>query len=128
MAETYHIDSKTVHIGVTCITNWKRHIRVNKPKSNKTPSFILRWRTLRYRAANKRIPFDLLIFDVEDVLNSPCEYCGSTKRIEVDRKDSSLGYTKDNIAPACHRCNTIKNNVVTYDEMMKIVDILGWRV
>jgi hypothetical protein len=83
---------------------------------------------LRYRAANKGILFDLSLFDVEDIINSPCIYCGSLKRIEVDRKDSSLGYTKDNTAPACRRCNTIKNNVVTYDEMMKIVDILGWRV
>lgn len=61
------------------------------------------------------------------LINAPCVYCGSVFRIEVDRKYNNKGYTPDNVAPACHRCNTIKNNVVTYDEMMKIAEILGWR-
>ena len=57
----------------------------------------------------------------------PCVYCGNHEKLsELDRKDSFAGYTSDNVVPACRRCNTIKNNVVSYKEMMFIANYLGW--
>ena len=41
--------------------------------------------------------------------------------------DSKKGYTKDNVVSACRRCNTIKNDVVTYAEMIEIVKVLKWQ-
>lgn len=79
------------------------------------------------RAKKKDIECGLTIEDIKQLINGECAYCGSLERIEIDRKDSNAGYTKDNVAPACHRCNTIKNNVVTYEEMQEISNLLGWR-
>jgi len=39
------------------------------------------------------------------------------KRLELDCKDNDLGYVKNNIVLACHRCNFIKNNILTFEEM-----------
>lgn len=85
-----------------------------------------RLNTIKLRALRRGFDCTLSEADVEILIDSPCVYCGSTERIEVDRKDSSKGYTPENTAPACRRCNTIKNNVVNYDEMMFIAQYLGW--
>lgn len=42
------------------------------------------------------------------------------RKLEVDRKDSNKGYTLNNIVWACHLCNTIKNSILTYEEMKEI--------
>lgn len=42
------------------------------------------------------------------------------RRFSIDRKDNDIGYTVDNIALSCFTCNTIKNNFLTYEEMIKI--------
>jgi len=65
-----------------------------------------------------------------------CVYCGLTeqefikafqphykrkmKRLTVDRKNNDKDYTLDNIVLACHRCNSIKSDWFTYDEMKEI--------
>ena len=41
-----------------------------------------------------------------------------------DRMDNSLGYSISNIALSCQRCNNIKGNFFTYDEMVKIGRII----
>ncbi len=64
-----------------------------------------------------------------------CYYCGITleelskikdttnngvRRLTVDRMDNNKGYTLDNITLACKRCNTIKSNFFTSEEMKEI--------
>ena len=65
-----------------------------------------------------------------------CVYCGLTeeefikafqphykrkmKRLTVDRKNNEEGYALDNIVLACHRCNSIKSDWFTYDEMKEV--------
>ena len=39
------------------------------------------------------------------------------KRLELDCANNKLGYEIGNIMLACHRCNFIKNNILTYEEM-----------
>jgi len=66
-----------------------------------------------------------------------CHYCGitkleaetlegffneTTKRLTVDCKDNDLGYRIDNIVLACHKCNFIKSNIFTHDEMVEIAN------
>ena len=41
-------------------------------------------------------------------------------RLTIDCKDNSLGYIKDNLILACDRCNFIKSNIFTYEEMLFI--------
>lgn len=81
---------------------------------------------LKSRAHKKCLSFDLDEQFLANLLDTPCVYCGSELMIEVDRKSPAQGYVYSNVVPACRRCNTIKNNVVTYEEMMKIAHYLGW--
>jgi hypothetical protein len=66
-----------------------------------------------------------------------CSYCKRTheecqldilnrkvNRLTIDRIDNSRGYEKGNLALACYRCNAIKNNYFTPDEMLKIGRII----
>lgn len=62
-----------------------------------------------------------------------CLYCGrtleqsqtdtlnkKTNRLTIDRLDNNRGYEKGNLALSCLRCNAIKNNYFTKDEMLII--------
>lgn len=42
------------------------------------------------------------------------------KRLSIDRIVNEKGYTIDNIVLACMRCNFIKSNLFTFDEMREI--------
>jgi len=45
----------------------------------------------------------------------------------LDRKDNSIGYTKDNCVVCCARCNRAKSNHFTYDEWVQIGKLIrGW--
>jgi len=49
------------------------------------------------------------------------EHYGSVKtRLTVDCMDNTLGYSKGNLVLACDKCNQIKNNVLSFDEMKYI--------
>lgn len=70
--------------------------------------------------------------DYLELVNSNCHYCNSDikwleySKIEngtrsstayyIDRKDSKIGYLKDNIVPCCTRCNRGKNSIFSYKE------------
>lgn len=42
------------------------------------------------------------------------------KFLQVDRMDSSIGYQSDNLVLACFRCNRVKNQDLTYEEMLYV--------
>lgn len=57
----------------------------------------------------------------EDLLTSPCHYCGAEPRLRsrksfktqrpvngIDRKNNAVGYEISNVLPACSDCNSIK--------------------
>ena len=50
-----------------------------------------------------------------------CSYCGKDVLIEkgcsLDRLDNSLGYLLSNVVTCCGDCNTIKSDILTFDEM-----------
>ena len=122
--ESVVIDSEVInYVSVSVEPKQKR-----KYQQKKQDPIVSRWMGIVSRSKRRGYEYNVSVEDIRELVNSPCVYCLSTERIEVDRKDSSLGYLKDNIAPACHRCNTVKNNVVTYEEMMFIADFLGWRI
>jgi len=45
-------------------------------------------------------------------------------RLSIDRKDSNKGYILNNIILACFRCNAIKSDYFTEQEMLKIGEII----
>lgn len=42
------------------------------------------------------------------------------KRLSVDRIDNEKGYENKNLALACLKCNFIKSNILSFDEMREI--------
>jgi hypothetical protein len=42
----------------------------------------------------------------------------------LDRKDNEIGYLKSNCVVCCWRCNLVKGNVLTYEQMMRLSPIL----
>lgn len=60
-------------------------------------------------------------FDAQEKI---CTYCGieMKTRISLDRMNPMLGYVGGNITLACVKCNIIKNNVFTVEEMKEIAD------
>ena len=55
-----------------------------------------------------------------------CHYCGgpidwsNTMRYNLDRKDNSKGYSKENVVVCCKLCNYLKADKFTYDEFLII--------
>ena len=67
------------------------------------------------RGAKKRgYNFGLSFEDFEKLVTSQCYYCDLPRRkylIGIDRLDSNVGYTDDNIVPCCSICNLMKNTL-----------------
>lgn len=89
---------------------------------------------MRARAKRLSIPFSLSILEFRDWYYSQekvCVYCFS--RIErkaarmdatlsIDRKYNEIGYVAGNICFCCYRCNAVKSNVFTFDQMKEIAE------
>ena len=65
-----------------------------------------------------------------ELCDKPCEYCNDTMGPRsrtgsgLDRKDSSIGYIIDNVVPCCIACNTLKSNILSYDETKKVIQLV----
>jgi hypothetical protein len=69
---------------------------------------------------------------LEFVSIQKCHYCYSklnwsahggrkiSKAYNLDRKDNTKGYSKDNCVPCCKRCNFSKRNCYTYEEWFEM--------
>lgn len=69
------------------------------------------YRYNRYKrdAITREIDFDLSKEEFEIFWNKPCSYCGSEiETIGLDRVNSRLGYSVDNIVSCCKSCNYMK--------------------
>ena len=62
-----------------------------------------------------------------------CHYCGkalnwkphsSSNGYKLDRKDNSLGYSKDNCVVCCPRCNRSKSDHFTYEEWREVGQVI----
>jgi hypothetical protein len=67
------------------------------------------------------------------LISLPCHYCGGIfgtvqVGIGLDRKDSSKGYSNDNVLSCCGTCNMIKGDTFTVEETLVAVKaILNYR-
>lgn len=75
---------------------------------------------LKNRAKLHNWSFDLDIDFVHWLYNEPhaCEYCKEKGLSTFDRKENTKGYTKDNLVVACYRCNYMKGNQFSYEDML----------
>ena len=87
------------------------------------PTFSLQRMWTNYKAGSKKrgINFDIDREVFEDLIQSPCYYCGKkVKYIEsldtssfngVDRVENHRGYEKDNVVSCCSTCNFAKHTL-----------------
>lgn len=93
----------------------------------------------RSGARNRGIDFHLTPEEVKEMIKLPCHYCGGfsankrrhkkqTEKLNgIDRKDSSVGYTKENCVPCCSVCNYLKNNL-SYDDFLDFIKRIYKRI
>ena len=97
----------------------------------------------RYNATAHRTKHAFLIsYDefFEFTKTQECHYCGDkinwgpafgkhrSSGLNLDRKDSNKPYVVDNLVVACRRCNYGKNNFFSYEEWVKIGNLIRqWR-
>jgi 5-methylcytosine-specific restriction endonuclease McrA len=95
-----------------------------------------RYSNYRNSAKGRGLDFELTIEQFVEVSQNPCFYCGlppsNSARVRrksktgtfvysgMDRLDSHKGYTYDNVAPCCKRCNSMKGNM-SYEEFVSQV-------
>lgn len=110
-----------------------RHCRNMKDIHKKRPFESLYNSGLMRRACKDGIAISLTYEDfIEFTKITDCHYCGChvewishgrqspNQGYHLDRKNSDLGYHKDNLVVACKVCNRIKNNHLTYEEMRQL--------
>jgi hypothetical protein len=108
----------------------QRRSQNQKPR-NRFTTYELAYRHLS-RLAKQR-PGTLLTFEEYTellTLQPKCHYCGhsiivSSSAYRLDRKNNSIGYTKENCVVCCGECNRIKSDRYSYEEMEKIGKILA---
>jgi len=81
-----------------------------------------------YKARDAKKGFEKCDFDfqyvVNQIFNKSCVYCGSKDKLGADRIDNTKGHIKTNIVPACFRCNTMRQDHFTHEQMLKIGDFI----
>ena len=75
---------------------------------------------IKMKAKERGINFSLLFELYETQLwGKPCHYCGCEIEVTgLDRKDSSKGYSRDNVVPCCWDCNRKKQDK-PYDQFIQ---------
>lgn len=64
---------------------------------------------------------DLTTAEVLEIIQRPCEHCGTTESNRgLDRIDNSLPHIKGNVVAACAPCNFARGDRFTFDEMKRI--------
>lgn len=91
-----------------------------------------RYKTYKQRAKNRNLEFVLTKNEFDTITQQPCYYCGEYSNdyfdkpySGIDRIDSSLGYTTDNVVPCCTMCNRMKLDYITSDWLAKMKQILS---
>ena len=62
------------------------------------------------KARNKNFSLSFKLYETQ-LWGNPCHYCGCEIEVTgLDRRDSSKGYSRDNVVPCCFECNTKKKD------------------
>lgn len=89
---------------------------------------------------NRKVSFNLSFDEfLEIIKNNSCHYCekeliynthskvwnkSNSRAHQLDRKDNSKGYEKDNVVPCCWNCNRMKSDIYSYEEFKLLSPIL----
>lgn len=90
-----------------------------------------RYQMYRFGAKKRNLEFELTRDEFEAITSMPCHYCGEysseylgKKYSGVDRINSLIGYTHNNVVPCCTMCNRMKLDYTTSDWLSKMAQIL----
>lgn len=81
-------------------------------------------------AKQRNILFTITKEEFINLIKLPCYYCNNklgdktTYGGGLDRLDNFKGYELDNVVSCCHFCNTVKNYLLTPEEMKKVSSLL----
>lgn len=89
----------------------------------------------RKGARHRNLSFELTKEEFIEITTKNCHYCNAEPVEKVfapkavghvivngiDRKDSNIGYIKDNCVPCCTMCNYVKSNK-PYDEFLSLIE------
>lgn len=82
----------------------------------------------KHAAKTRNIEFSLTRQEYISVVGSAsCFYCQGSLPVTgsgLDRVDSSVGYTKNNVVPCCGRCNWTKGDRWTFAQFCEFIPIL----
>lgn len=84
------------------------------------------WQSI-YEAKRKKITWQLTKSRYELLTLGPCEYCMRPLNpygIGLDRMDCALGYIDGNCVPCCLRCNRVKGDHFTYEQMKRLGEFI----
>lgn len=116
----------------------KQSIRLAAQRKNNWASY--RYPFLKHSAKRRNISFLISKEEFSAWYKSQCpykcSYCELTLEelkhlgidMSVDRIDNALGYTLDNLTLACLTCNKVKLNVLTYEDMRLIGQVVRKRL
>ena len=62
---------------------------------------------------------------IEEIMSSKDRFNKRVRRLTIDRVRNDKGYRLDNIILSCNRCNIIKGDFFTLQEMIKIGKIVA---
>jgi len=89
---------------------------------------------MRHNSGKRNLEFSLTYEEfVNFTKTDTCHYCegqvvwvkhghdGNTfGPYNLDRKDNTRGYVTGNLVVCCHRCNRVKSNYFSYEEMLEL--------
>lgn len=82
-----------------------------------------RYAQLKGMARYRGLRFDISLESFAELIPKPCQYCGTTIRISLDRVDSQQGYVLENVVPCCQQCNLMKLDYTKQEFLQKVTDI-----
>jgi hypothetical protein len=86
-----------------------------------------RYKSAQRIALTRQINWNISKEDYNVLIVQKCYYCNgklSETGSGLDRKDNNIGYLASNVVPCCKYCNMIKNNYLTFEEMLKLKPFL----
>lgn len=108
---------------------WKNRDLIAVKQEKRRTRLTNRFSNGRNMALRRDLEWSLSFDEYKSIVASACYYCGcdlsSQKGHSLDRKDNSVGYTKENVIPCCGGCNVIRNDQLTVEEMKVAMDAVN---
>jgi hypothetical protein len=84
----------------------------------------IRFRRGRDSAKRRGLPWTITREEYTAIISQPCDYCGGPLNptgYGLDQMSPGVGYHRTNVVPCCKRCNAVKMDEFTYDEMQDFI-------